>query len=122
MGGRLVPRPPGGVPGHKVITSFGSVGRTPSPTTTVSASANFGKAAAARPNPITARRSMGNSVFDSGWAGRSPALLLFWMGGSSPPMERIAPFFFFGQGVLCRDDAPLSVVRLVVVRPAGPGR
>ena len=36
MGGNRVLRPPGGVPGHRMIFSLGSEGSTPSPGTTVS--------------------------------------------------------------------------------------
>src|ERR1700759_3525110 len=57
MGGRRSERPPGGVPGHRVIFSFGSLGSTPSPCTTVSARAGF-TSAAATPAPSSVRRSM----------------------------------------------------------------
>ena len=48
MGGRRRPSPPGGVPGHSVMISLGSLGSTPSPGTTVSANAGFDNAAAAQ--------------------------------------------------------------------------
>src|SRR6202012_5116699 len=56
MGGRFNPAPPGGVPGHSSRFSLGSPGRTPSPTTGVSAKA--GAASEARPVARSLRRSM----------------------------------------------------------------
>src|SRR5690349_19659002 len=57
MGGRPRPSPPGGRPGQSRIFSFGSLGSTPSPTTSVSASAGLATAAA-RPSPMAVRRSI----------------------------------------------------------------
>src|SRR5581483_9489395 len=57
MGGRRRARPPGGVPGHKMIFSLGSEGSTASVDVKVSAKAGFTNAAAS-PELSNARRSI----------------------------------------------------------------
>src|SRR5476649_2040350 len=77
--GRRTFSPPGGVPGHRVTISLGSLGTLPSPGIRVSASACFDSAAAANPSPIIVRRSIEPSHYFA---------------------RNITPFSFCGQGVL----------------------
>src|SRR5687767_6311134 len=90
MGGSFSPSPPGGVPGHSRIFSFGSLGITPSPGTTVSAQAGLAKAAAS-PVAIAVRRSIPCSFFVA---------------------DRITLFLFCGQGVLF---APMRAILLLSI-------
>src|SRR4051794_24583434 len=90
------------------MTSLGSVGKTPSPGTTVSARTDFGKAAAASPRPTIVRRSIPWLIFWLPFVGNeNHTLFLFQARRMFASMRRLLALILFLIALPARaDDGP----------------